>query len=285
MPLPSIGVFYKQGTIMKSARKLNSSFAGLLEEELESFFTTRVREEWDSLSDEECSSYVQCLKSKEIDSIFSKFNAGDRLYGFNGGTVPYIMVFYRAKLFDPYSLIIDPLYNVFLKLDHDVLGLPAFDKNNFHESCVNYHRFCHRDTKLKELLKRDLSDRTQFADACIRMCKLGIVQTLLEGNKIYFVLDGLDINNIIAKADKKRDKVPVGYYTNKELRFCYRLSIMSQQLADGISFWNNGKRVPAPWVNNPDIWEDYKPKMVGYEEIYDSYLRNVPECFSQTTKP
>ncbi|MCH9755814.1 MAG: hypothetical protein K0U37_01310 [Gammaproteobacteria bacterium] len=241
--------------------------------DLNQFFLTRVRHDWPELSEEESLLYIEILNARGIASIFTEFNAGDRLYGFNGGTVPYMMLFYKAKLFDPYALIIDPLYNTFLQEAHDVLGLPAFEESGFEESCVRYHAFYQADDKLRRLLEKDLTDRTHFADACIRMCKLGILETLQEGNKIHFVLDGLNIEDIVTKADKSGGQVPVGYYTNKEVRFCYRLSIVCPELAENIVFWQDNKQIPAPWLSNPEVWSQYQPKMLDINEKLESIGR------------
>lgn len=245
------------------------------EADLQRFFLTRVRHDWPELPEEECSRYIEILKARGIASIFTQFNAGDRLYGFNGGTVPYIMLFYKAKLFDPYALIIDPLYNTFLQEAHDVLGLPAFENNGFEESCLRYHAFYQADDKLRGLLEKNLDDRAHFSDACIRMCKLGILETLQKGNKIHFVLDGLNIEDILTKADKSSDPVPVGYYTNKEVRFCYRLSIGCPELAENIVFWQDNQQIPAPWVSNSDFWSQYQPKMLELTEKLESMSRGL----------
>ncbi len=240
------------------------------------FFITRVREDWHLMSDEECSRFINLMQSQHIDSIFTQFRLGDRLFGFNGGTVPYIMLFYKAKRFDPYALLIDPLYNVYLKRDPDVLGLSVLDRIYFENSCFIYHEFYRTNGKLQALLGEDLSDRTKFANACIRMCKLGLLKTLLLGKKVYFVLDGLSMEDIITKADKKATHVPVGYYTNKEVRFCYRLSKAAPNLTKGISFWKNDRRVSAPWENNPEQWNRYEPKMESIHKEIEG------ECKSQS---
>ena len=163
---------------MPKHQRSNPTLCPPSEMDLYLFFMTRVRNEWDVMSDEECSDYIQSLQSQQIDSVFTQFSAGDRLFGFNGGTVPYIMLFYKAKLLDPYAMIIDPLYNTFLKLDPDVLGLSSFDHANFKESCTKYHEFYRNNIKLKALLEQDFSDRTKFARVCIRLCKLGLLKTL-----------------------------------------------------------------------------------------------------------
>ena len=239
-------------------------------------FITRVRNEWDEMSNEECTDFITHLRSQQIDSIFTQFSEGDRLFGFNGGTVPYVILFYKAKLLDPYSMLIDPLYNTFLKLNPDVLGLDIFDHNKFKASCIKYHEFYRANIKLEALLKQDLSDRAKFANACIRLCKLGMLKTLQQGNKIYFVLDGLSMEDIITKADKRTSNTPIGYYTNKEVRYCYRLAKAAPNLSKGISFWKDDKRVPAPWVSNPEQWDRYKPKMLNIHE-------EVPEQSPNTT--
>lgn len=73
------------------------------------------------------------------------------------------------------------------------------------------------------------------------------LQTLQDGNKIRFMLDGLDLKDVV-KTGKHKDKS-----TSHELRYIYR---NRDQFAGKVAFYKGDKRCPAPWVLEPGLWAD-----------------------------
>ena len=192
------------------------------------------------------------------ESLVASFELGDRLYGHNPGTTPYILIFSKSNTIDPYSLIIDPIYNSFLEEDFSVYGLPLKNEKNFAQAVSEYGEFFKTVPKIKS----DLDNKVFSEDTRIRFCKAGILHTLAKGKKIHFVLDSLDVDAVPQKTEKTSEKYFPGFHTSQELRFIYRLCKRNPQLSQQITFWKDDRRVPAPWeeAEKVELWSSYTPK-------------------------
>lgn len=73
------------------------------------------------------------------------------------------------------------------------------------------------------------------------------LQTMQDGNVIRFMLDGLDLKDVV-KTGKHKDKS-----TSHELRYIYR---NKAEFKGKVEFYCGDKRVPAPWVTEPQLWAD-----------------------------
>lgn len=93
-----------------------------------------------------------------------------------------------------------------------------------------------------------------------RGSKLGIEMAANNGKtKIHFVLDGLNIEQIVHK-EKDPDPKKAGLgesITASELRYAYR---NRERLAGRIHFYENGEETIAPWEKNSELWQQYIPK-------------------------
>lgn len=99
-------------------------------------------------------------------------------------------------------------------------------------------------------------DTTSIAPKLLwkRSSKLGIEMAASDaGNKIHFVLDGLDYSAILSKQGYEGQSV-----TSSELRYVYRNRL---RLNEKIHFYEKGEEVPAPWVSNPTQWKAYTPRV------------------------
>ncbi|HHR6132380.1 TPA: hypothetical protein ACS72K_004051, partial [Providencia alcalifaciens] len=93
-----------------------------------------------------------------------------------------------------------------------------------------------------------------------RGSKLGVEITASgAGNKIHFILDQLDLEQVVTKAGKNGQSV-----TASELRYIYR---NRERLAGRIHFYQDGVETDAPWVANPKLWSDYSPKTEDSREL------------------
>lgn len=115
-----------------------------------------------------------------------------------------------------------------------------------------------------------------------RKAKAGLMWAINSGRNVHFVLDDLNIGNVINKQHKgKNADAPASggkpknrAITGAELRWIYR-NRMSENVKNHIFFWLEGKLVLAPWeddivqsiiqngniteiVNDRKKWSDYK---------------------------
>lgn len=86
-----------------------------------------------------------------------------------------------------------------------------------------------------------------------RRCKIGLNSAKLNPNlKIIFCLDGLNMSEVLSKADYSGKKI-----TSTELRYAYR---NWKELSEKVIFMKGGQRVKAPWEQEPEVWQAYQPK-------------------------
>lgn len=102
-------------------------------------------------------------------------------------------------------------------------------------------------------------------------CKYGILWTVSRGGTIHFFLDDRFDFSVCFNKTKP-------FYTASELRFVYRhwneLAPLNQ-----IRFWkqcNDDKfqEMPAPWVTNPEIAQNYKPKN-SRKDLYAKFFQEL----------
>lgn len=86
-----------------------------------------------------------------------------------------------------------------------------------------------------------------------RTSKLGVdVVAEGESRRIHFVLDDINISEVIGKDGEYGDSI-----TSSELRALYR----KKDAAKGkVHFYRDNQEVPAPWDSAPGLWSHYVPK-------------------------
>lgn len=118
-------------------------------------------------------------------------------------------------------------------------------------------------------------DSEERRDFLKKSCKLGILWTLLKGNKIHFVLDGYDFKITFQKTSFS--------YSSSELRFIYRnWAYLIKEFPKQIIFYSDYKVVNPPW-ENPEfkqITQAYLPK---HPHKYALFFTKSPEL-SKTFK-
>lgn len=91
-----------------------------------------------------------------------------------------------------------------------------------------------------------------------RGSKLGLEMTAQgAGNRVHFVLDGLDIPSIVRKEGAGGQSI-----TASELRYAYR---NKERLKGKIFFYQNNVQVAAPWESDPELWSQYTRTPKGSE--------------------
>nr|WP_240042849.1 RHS repeat-associated core domain-containing protein [Photorhabdus luminescens] len=114
-----------------------------------------------------------------------------------------------------------------------------------------------------------------------RGSKLGLeIAASNEKTKIHFVLDGLNIEQIVNKEKGPHPSIagPGESVTASELRYAYR---NRERLAGKIHFYENDKETIAPWEKSPELWEKYKPRSrnSGIISRLVTFIRNIPTLF------
>lgn len=101
----------------------------------------------------------------------------------------------------------------------------------------------------------------------INGCKMGLEMGLTNNDvEIYFSLDSIDYQEVI---EKKYDKI-----THHELRYLYR---NRHKIGPNVKFFLKRQEVAAPWVTNPEIWNQYKPKSNTFSIIKNNAEINSNE--------
>ena len=90
-----------------------------------------------------------------------------------------------------------------------------------------------------------------------RSCKAWIRMTALLGTKIHFILDGIDMNDVV---DKEREHYTA--FTSIELRSAFKYNLCLRSSIDPyINFYKGGEKVGPPWEDQPGVlnglWAGY----------------------------
>ncbi len=120
-----------------------------------------------------------------------------------------------------------------------------------------------------------------------RGSKLGIAMAASgAGNKIHFVLDGINMSAVVSKKGEEGQSV-----TASELRYAYR---NKEKLAGKIHFYTDDKETEAPWDSNPELWRTYSPQMnsvarlglsavhsmfFAFRNMFSAFRRNMSSVF------
>ncbi len=97
-----------------------------------------------------------------------------------------------------------------------------------------------------------------------RVCKGGLLFAISQGKRAHFILDKLDMKRVVEKSGKDNDAANYNGakhrgYTGAELRSLYRMRD-DQDAMSHVVFWENGKKVDAPWERDPELWATYTPR-------------------------
>lgn len=98
-----------------------------------------------------------------------------------------------------------------------------------------------------------------------RKSKVALMHTLEQGDRVHFLLDGMDINQVLDRKGAKDD-----YWTSHELRFLYRHRV---QYGDQMFFYLRSESKPPPWL--ADSWT-YTPTN-DYNEVGNPVAQGDPE--------
>ncbi|MFC0234446.1 hypothetical protein ACFFIF_10620 [Vagococcus entomophilus] len=92
----------------------------------------------------------------------------------------------------------------------------------------------------------------ELTDSMIKKgCKAGLELAKEKTDlKIWFVLDGMDLNAVAFKTGKFKES-----FTGSELRYIYRNRYL---LENKVVFFKDQKVVTAPWKEQPDLWKQYE---------------------------
>lgn len=112
------------------------------------------------------------------------------------------------------------------------------------ETVVNKAKYELLKQNNKEKTLTDLIEKNFIKNGC----KLGIDLALKNPNiSIVFILDDINMYKILEKNH---------YITGSELRYLYR---NRDKIGENILFFRGGEKVVPPWIENPRLWNNYKP--------------------------
>jgi hypothetical protein len=118
-----------------------------------------------------------------------------------------------------------------------------------------------------------ITDRLRTWERIKQVCKAGLAYTTAQqGKHIFFMLDGLNMADVVNKRQYNKNDDP-GFdatqdvhqpsgdsrqdITSAELRFLYR-NRTNHAIIDNVSFWKDGKESQAPWLTRPALWQHYE---------------------------
>ncbi|MCP3965178.1 MAG: hypothetical protein GY750_20560 [Lentisphaerae bacterium] len=186
-------------------------------------------------------------------TLVRDFRKGDFAYGLNN-----IRQIYARALRDRIKyehVTIDTINNQFMfKYDYDRKSVPLELLPYFHyyRNGSGYGKKT-ASTGVKADLDNDPWDIR-------RLCKSAIKYTAKNGNKIRFIIDGIDFARVIAKCKYNEHKSKYcedNSYTASELRFIYR---NWSSLKYNIVFYSFGDKVLEPWRDNAAQWAHCRKK-------------------------
>ena len=108
-----------------------------------------------------------------------------------------------------------------------------------------------------------------------RVCKAVILFAMEARKKIHFMLDSVDIAQVVSKVgNKNKDR----NYTNSELRFISRYWYRSsksekEKLLQTVKFYENGREVRAPWFKAEGT---LKSDWEAYFQTLDDQMEDLP---------
>ncbi len=197
-----------------------------------------------------------------------KYDDGDLIYGLSRGRTDTVMALDPSRDTGIVNeVIIDDLNNQFIGTGEFGTGRKRSfpDNNEGNDFTDKAHAF---RTYLENHPRYDpnlVGHKNLSVTRVKRACKGGIEYTLGNGNRIHFVLDGIDMDMVVNKTgpydlmgmtaggDKSRD------ITGAELRWLYRHR-KDPRVKKQVYFWKDGERVDAPWEEESRLWKGYTPQ-------------------------
>ncbi len=177
------------------------------------------------------------------------------------------------------------------ELNNQFLGTDAFTK----QDAVPYPAESSPPTQEAALFKTFLEAHPQYDPRDVttadktwmrvkRACKAGIEFTAKQNQKIYFVLDGINLKSVVDKTSPnpanyqdwfddsmrgnkglvEKNFLPI---TAAELRYVYRKRD-DPVIRDHVIFWKDDKEVDEPWITDPALWSRYQPKSENIVRIF-----------------
>ncbi len=204
------------------------------------------------------------------------FQPGDRVYGFNRDESA--VLYALGPSIGEGNLVIDHVNDTFREggvIDprrSSTYGMCAWKDDadlpiqKQAEVVKDYSEFYKAVPKLAELPQQAVNlstDQDQAVKMINRACKAGILKTVLDGSTVHFNIDTIlsDLKYqemAIDKGEKTAKALIETFYTVKELRFVKRLVELRPDFGERIQFYQKGHKVPAPWVQFPELWARYK---------------------------
>ncbi|WP_146114477.1 hypothetical protein [Ochrobactrum vermis] len=92
-----------------------------------------------------------------------------------------------------------------------------------------------------------------------RKVKAGLNWAKDSQTRVHFVLDDIDMNEVVNKTLRVVGKRSTRPYTGSELRWLYR-NRHDPDVQNVVQFWQDGKHVEPPWETDRELWKRYEPK-------------------------
>ena len=124
----------------------------------------------------------------------------------------------------------------------------------------------------REVRGKPLSSAFRQSDRIKKSSKAGLEYTTKEKQKnVHFVLDNINQEDVVHKRERNHNTNDIiekihpktgdsqQSVTASELRKLYR-GRNEQEIMQNVNFYQGGKVVDSPWMSNPELWSQYKPK-------------------------
>ncbi|MHC5234168.1 hypothetical protein [Brucella sp. LJL56] len=194
---------------------------------------------------------------------YEGFCLGDLVYGLSNSRFDYSRNYSfftesdstrNISTIDQYAMTNDEV------LFKENVGLKVPDRQGeFFESVAQH-------SKYKSILDTEsiaLRDRKSIifkdAETAIgRKIKAGLNWAKDSQTRVHFILDGIDMDEVVNKTLRFFSNRLVRPYTGSELRWLYR-NRHDPDVQNVVQFWRDGKRVEPPWETDRELWTNYKP--------------------------
>lgn len=196
-------------------------------------------------------------------NVSKQFAEGDLLYGLVNGRRPYVdeLKSDRPECKGPH--IVDYMTPRIVG-GPDFRGYPTYTGHRGGDSRAGLlGAFLEAHPKYNPFNSADATAEAYYTRKR-RVCKGGILFAINQGKRVHFILDKIDMEQVVYKNGKDDQAENWGGvkhrgYTGAELRSVYRMRNNKKAMSK-IVFWENDKRVSAPWETNPTLWAEYTPR-------------------------
>ncbi len=125
------------------------------------------------------------------------------------------------------------------------------EKSNEHHEVKNFREFLENHDRYDP---RKIANSDDIDKRIGKACKGGLEYiTKIKKQQIHFVIDGLDVQKVMADLKNAKDHRSI---TGKEIKWLYRHR-NDQKIMNHVIFYEKSQPTETPWIKEPELWKTY----------------------------